>query len=128
MITITLNDNKYQLSDKLRVAFKFQEVNNHKPYMQLFDGMADMPIEKQIQLIWVAFEMANPGTASFENPSKAMQWPEFRDYCLDNINLNDIMEIIQGIIEGIMYKGLSPDEIAKKKEARKQKAAEMNEE
>ena len=57
-----------------------------------------------------------------------MQWPEFRDYCLDNINLNDIMEIIQGIIEGIMYKGLSSDEIAKKKEARKQKAAEMNEE
>ena len=42
--------------------------------------------------------------------------------------MDDIMEIIQNIIEGIMYKGLSPDEIAKKKEVRKQKAAEMNEE
>lgn len=94
--TICINDVEYPLATTLRVAFKIQGMNGHKPYTQVFQEMAEMPVEKQIDIIYAAFICANPEqTVKYDKDA-------FRDYCLDNMNLKDMMSILQSIIQGIM--------------------------
>lgn len=94
--TISINEVEYSLATTLRVAFKIQGMNEHKPYTQVFQEMAEMPVEKQIDIIYASFICANPEQATRYDKNA------FRDYCLDNMNLKDMMGILQSIIQGIM--------------------------
>lgn len=120
MAKIAINGVEYTLSDKLRVAYKLQEVNNHRPYTEIFKGLGGMPLEKQIEFVWIAFNMANPDMESISKPGTKMSQKEFQDYCLDNIGLSLIMDLIKDIMDGIMYTGLSPEEKEKKLQEQKE--------
>ncbi|WP_301003050.1 hypothetical protein [uncultured Duncaniella sp.] len=93
-----INGQEYPLAANLRVAFKMQGFNEHKAYTQVFQEMGDMPLEKQIDLIWAAFETANPEAA------KELTKLGFLNYYLDHYNLGDMMEQLQSIVAGIMGK------------------------
>lgn len=97
---------EYPLSTKLRVAFRVQQMNNHKPYSEVFAGMDSMKLEDQISILYCAFDVANPEKASQK---------EFVDYCLDNLSLDELLEYIGAVMEGLMYSNLSPEEIEAKK-------------
>lgn len=115
-MTFMYKDNQYEMAETLRVAYKIQEINGHKPYTQVFKEMGDMPVEKQIKILYAAFELANPGVASEL---------EFREYCLDNMGMEQFTDAISELIEALMYHGLSPEEIkAKKAKAEAAEAAE----
>lgn len=124
MAVIAINGKEYTLSDKLRVAYKLQEVNNHRPYTEVFKGLGEMPLEKQIEFIWIAFNLANPDAESLVTEGKKMTQKEFQDYCMDNLGLSIIMDLIQQIMDGIMYTGLSPDEKEKKRQEAEEKKKE----
>ena len=99
---MTLNGEKYQLATTLRVAFKIQGMHEHKPYAKVFQEIGDMGVEDQIGVIYASFIVANP--------DEKFKWTTqtFQDYCLDNINVKELMELLQQIIKGIM--GLDDDE------------------
>lgn len=105
---------EYEMAETLRVAYKIQELNNHKPYTQVFKEMGDMPIEKQIGILFAAFDLANPGVAS------AL---EFREYCLDTLGMDQFTTALEDLVSSLMNHGLSQEEI----EAKKAKAAESQE-
>lgn len=95
-LSITINDREYQLATTLRVAFKVQGMHGHKPYIEIFQSMSDMPVEQQIGIIWAAFEVQNPDEA------KAITQIGFQNYVLDHLILKDLMEILQSISAAMM--------------------------
>lgn len=99
--TININGEDFQLATTLRVAFKIQGQNEHKPYARIFQELTELPVEKQIDMLYASFICANP------EQTKVMTDKEFRDYCFDNMTIKDLMELLQQVIKGIM--GVSDD-------------------
>lgn len=95
---IEINGTSYELARTLRVAYNVQSCNNHKSYMEIFSSIDQMPIEKQIEILYVAFKIANPDTA------KTFTSLMFQEYCLDHYNLNQIMEFLSYVISGVLGK------------------------
>lgn len=100
---MVLDGEKYQLATTLRVAYKIQGMNEHKPYSKVFQEIADMGVEDQIGIVYAAFIVANP--------DEKFKWTEqaFRDYCLDTISVKELMELLQQVVKGIM--GVSDDDV-----------------
>lgn len=96
--SVTIDGKEYPLATTLRVAYIIQGQNNHKPYTEVFQGIDKMPVENQVDMIYAAFKCANPVIAA------EMSCNKFRDYFLDHMNLKDLMDLLQGLVEGIMGK------------------------
>ena len=94
-MTINLNGKEYPLSTKLRVAYLVQGQHNHKPYAEIFKGMGEMCVEHQIGIVFASFKCANKEDTMFDKNV-------FTEYMLDNYDLKQLMDMLQGIIEGIM--------------------------
>lgn len=84
------------LATTLRVAYQVQGQHNHKPYAEVFKGIGEMGVEQQIDILYAAFECANPILKQEITKQK------FRDYYLDNYNLKDLMSQLQEVVKGIM--------------------------
>lgn len=95
-VSTVINGNEYPLSTTLRVAYKVQGQHNHKPYTEVFKGLGDMPLEQQIDILYAAFQCANPDEAKFITQQK------FLDYYLDNYTLTTVMQQLEGVVKGIM--------------------------
>lgn len=90
---ININGQDYELTTTLRVAYNIQGMNNHKSYLDVFKEVETMPVEKQIEMIYASFKCRN---------ANVMKCQDFQDYILDNFNLKEMLEILQGIIKGIV--------------------------
>lgn len=119
MAKLKLQGEEFELCCKLRVAFLIQKANNHKPYAEVFAGISTMTLEKQIETIYIAFKEQNPEKALELSGSK------FQEVLLDESNLSYVLEALTGIIEGIMYHGMTEEEIETKK-AKDQEALEKS--
>ena len=116
MLTINLNGNEYPLACNLRVAYVLQNQHNHESYSSILSRVGEMPLEQQIDILYIAFQVANPETA------KTFTREMFRMYVLDHdeFNASVILNIIKDIISGILGKKLPdevPDETASDKNA-----------
>lgn len=105
-MTINYKGNEYQLAETLRVAYRIQSLNGHKAYTKVFQEMADMPLEKQVEILYAAFDIANPGVATKQ---------DFLDYYLDNYGMDTFMELLEQLMDAIMYHGVPEDQKAAKK-------------
>lgn len=100
---VNIMGTEYPLATTLRVAYKVQGQNSHKPYSEVFSQLDSMPIEKQVGILYAAFEVANP-TAIFEVTQQ-----KFLDWYLDNYNVSIIMAQLKEVIGGILGKDLMDD-------------------
>lgn len=91
-----INGAEYELSTKLMVAYKVQGYNNHKPYTEVFQSIGDMTIEKQIEILYAAFQVANPEVA------KEITQKVFFEYYMNNYNLKQMMSQLQDVIKGVL--------------------------
>lgn len=105
--TVTIDGTEYELSTKLRVAYKVQGQHAHKPYTEIFSDINSMTIEQQIAILYAAFEVANPEAA------KIITKQAFLDHYLDNSDVSSVMDQLQDVIGGILGKDLK-EEAAKK--------------
>ena len=94
-MTTTINGTEYNLSTTLRVAYKVQGQHNHKPYTEVFQGLGDMTLEQQINILYASFQCANPEAA------KEITSQKFLDYYLDNYNLKIVMDQLKAVIQEI---------------------------
>lgn len=101
--TVNIRGTEYELSTKLRVAYKVQGQHGHKPYSEIFQELDKMPIEKQIGILYTSFEVANPAA------SKDIPFMTFLDWYLDNYDVSTIMDQLQDIIGGILGKDLKAE-------------------
>ena len=96
MLTIQYEGKEYPLAANLRVAYEIQGRNNHKNYTSVLKDVGTMPLEKQIDIVYTAFMIANPEDA------KTITSKAFFLYYLDNYDLGTLMAHINDITEGIM--------------------------
>lgn len=101
--SVVIGGTEYALSTKLRVAYKVQGQNAHKPYTEIFQNLANMTVEKQVEILYAAFEVANPEQA------KTITFQKFLDEYLDNYDIKTIMEQLQDIIGGILGQDLKEE-------------------
>ena len=106
MLTINLNGNEYPLACNLRVAYVLQNQHNHESYSSILSRVGEMPLEQQIDVLYAAFQIANPETA------KTFTREMFRTYILDHDEFNAyvILNMIKGIVSGILGKELSNED------------------
>lgn len=107
MLTIQVGERELQLATNLRVAFKVQGQHNHKPYMEIFREMSGMKLENQIKILYAAYQV--------QNGESAMTETEFMNMMFDNFNLADLMILLGDLVNGIMYNGLTSEQIEEKK-------------
>lgn len=117
-LMVNINGTEYELSTKLRVAYKVQGQNGHKPYSEVFSQLDSMPIEKQIAILYCAFEVANPDQV------KEVTSQKFLDWYLDNYDVSTIMDQLQDVIGGILGQDLKAE--AEKKKGASEDTAEGN--
>ena len=105
-VTINYGGSTYPLATTLRVAYAIQGKFNHKPFNQIFQEIDNLGIDGQLKLLYTAFNLANPNVATEQ---------EFINYWLDHGNLSAISVTMAKLIEGITFNGMSPDEVAQRK-------------
>ena len=106
MLTINLNGNEYPLACNLRVAYVLQNQHNHESYSSILSRVGEMPLEQQIDILYIAFQVANPETA------KTFTREMFRTYILDHDEFNAyvMLDMIKSIVSGILGKELSNED------------------
>ena len=106
MLTINLNGNEYPMACNLRVAYTLQNQHNHEAYSSILSRVGDMPLEQQIDILYIAFQVANPETA------KTFTREMFRTYILDHDEFNAyvMLDMIKRIVSGILGKELSNED------------------
>ena len=97
-VILTIDGTDYKLATTLRVAYVLQGMNNHKPYLEIFQNVDKLPLEGQINFLYAAYTVACEDTP--------MTKEVFLNLCLDNLDLGAIMDNIKSIIEGITGKKL----------------------
>lgn len=102
-MVINILGSVYPMATTLRVAYKVQGQNSHKPYAEVFSSIDTMPIEGQIGILYASFEVANPDKTTEVTRQK------FLDWYLDNSNVNEIMDQLKQVIGGILGKDISDD-------------------
>ena len=105
MVTISINGNEYPLACNLRVAYTLQGEHNHEPYTKVLSRVGDMTLEQQIDILYIAFKIANPEIA------KSFTKDMFRAYVFDHdeFNATVLMQYIKKVISGILGKELPDD-------------------
>lgn len=98
-LKVIINDREFPLAATLRVAYKIQGQHGHKSYMEVFKDMENMILEHQIGMLWAAFEVANPEEA------KTITQIGFQNWCLDNMDLNDLMEKLSALSQTMLGRG-----------------------
>ena len=113
MATITINGSEYTLACNLRVAYELQGQHNHKPYSEILASVGEMPLEQQIDILYLAFKIGNPEVA------KTFTREMFRCYILDNNEFNAVVliDLIKKVIAGILGKELPESEDAVEQDA-----------
>ena len=106
MLTINLNGNEYPMACNLRVAYVLQNQHNHESYSSILSRVGEMPLEQQIDILYIAFQVANPETA------KTFTREMFRTYILDHDEFNAyvMLDMIKSIVSGILGKELSNED------------------
>ena len=99
MVTTTIDGIEYPLATTLRVAYQVQGQHNHKAYSKVFADIGDMTIEDQIGILFCAFQVGNPNVPMLKQ--------SFINYCLDNMNLKQIMDQLKAVIQELT--GFSDD-------------------
>lgn len=103
MTTININGTEYNLAGNLRVAYMLQNQHNHEAYSKILARVGEMTLEEQINVLYVAFKVANPKVAeTFTNEM-------FKQYILDHEEFNAMVLLnkIKAVISGILGKDLS---------------------
>lgn len=95
-MTININGNTFEMATTLRVAYKVQGQHNHEPYAKVFENIGNMTVEDQLGILYCSFACANP------EYSKTYSQLDFTNYCLDHMNLAEMLEKLKELIEGIM--------------------------
>lgn len=94
--TVQINGTEYTLDTTLRVAYQVQGMNNHRPYSKVFEELGDMTLEKQIEILYVAFKVANPEIA------QTFTQMMFFNYYLEHFNLKEVMAQLKAVIKGVL--------------------------
>lgn len=101
---VTLNGTEYPMAANLRVAYKLQNENNHRPYLEVLGEVGGAVLEKQLDFLYLAFQVANAGTTITKE--------QFRETLLDTYEISQLMSTLKNLVGTMLGKDL--DEVSDK--------------
>lgn len=117
MVKVKVGNKDIELADTLRVVYEIKNQTGAKNMRDAMASMSKMDFDEQMKLLYTSYKCKNRGTPDF------MSEQQFTEFLLDNLGLYAITDIVEQLVDGIMYSGLSPEEVAKKKQAEKEAEA-----
>lgn len=102
-------DKEYELSTALRVVYALREISHAKNLQDAVGSIATLDLDGQLELLYAAYK-AGEGRKNDVIPKA-----EFIDEILDNLGIYAITQAINKLADGLLYSGLSPEDVASKK-------------
>lgn len=107
MVELRIDNEKLSLATTLRVAYSLRDITGAKNLQEAIASIAHMDSEQQLELLYASYKAANK--------EAAMPKGEFIDKVLDNVGIFALADAINAIAEGLLYSGLSKEEVESKK-------------
>ena len=107
MITIQVADKEMTLSTTLRVVYALKTISGADNLQDAIASISKLDLDGQLELMYAAY------SAVRENP--AMSKGDFKDLILDEYGIFALSDVMNSVTEGLLYAGLSPEEVASKK-------------
>lgn len=111
-----IKEKEYELSTSLRVVYALRDISKAGSLQEAIGSISKLDLDGQLELLYAAYKAANRNTTCI---SKA----DFTDELLDNYGIFAITNAINELTDGLLYSGLSQEEIESKKAAVEAKAA-----
>ena len=106
-----IKDKDYELSTALRVVYALRDISHANSLQEAIGSISKLDLDGQLELLYAAYKAANSKNA--DCVSKA----DFIDEVLDNLGIFAITNAINALADGLLYSGLSEEEIESKKAA-----------
>ena len=109
-----IKDKDYELSTSLRVVYALKDIAGATSLQGAINSISKLDMDGQLELLYAAYKAANPD---------GIDKKAFIDDIIDNYGIFAMTNAINQLTDGLLYSGLSPEEIASKKSAVERKIA-----
>lgn len=109
MINLKLGERTYGLATSLRVVYALRDISHAKNLQEAIGSISKLDLDGQCDLLYAAYK-AGEGKNDVSITKEA-----FIGEVLDNLGIFAITDVINELTEGLLYSGLSPEEIEAKK-------------
>lgn len=106
-----IKDKDYELSTSLRVVYALRDISHAKNLQEAINSISGLDLDGQLELLYAAYKA---GEGKGDN---AVSKQEFINDVLDTFGIFAITNAINELADGLLYSGLTPEEIASKKMA-----------
>lgn len=103
-----VKDKEYELSTSLRVVYALRDISKAQSLQEAIGSISKLDLDGQLELLYAAYKAANRNT-------DCMCKSAFMDELIDNFGIFAITNAINELTDGLLYSGLSEEEIASKK-------------
>lgn len=108
-MVLHLNGRDYELATSLRVVYALRDITHAQSLQEAINSIQTLDLEGKLELLYAAYKAG--GGKQDESTTKQM----FIDAIVDNFGVFAIANAINELTEGLLYSGLTPEEIAAKK-------------
>lgn len=106
---LRLKGESYELSTSLRVVYALRDIAHAGSLQEAIASISKLDLDGQLDLLYASYKAANREDANLLSKSA------FVDKILDNFGIFAITNAINELTDGLLYSGLTPEEIASKK-------------
>lgn len=104
-----IKDKDYELSTSLRVVYALRDIAHAESLQEAIGSISKLDLDGQLELLYAAYKAAN------RTSSDCLSKGEFTDEVIDNFGIFAITNAINELTDGLLYSGLSQEEIESKK-------------
>lgn len=108
---LRIKDKDYELSTSLRVVYALRDISHANSLQEAIGAISKLDLDGQLELLYAAYKAANSKNTDCVSKS------DFIDEVIDNLGIFAITNAINALADGLLYSGLSPEEIESKKAA-----------
>lgn len=108
---LKLGEKTYELATTLRVVYALRDIAHANSLQGAINSISKLDLDGQLELLYAAYSAAN------SKRSDCLSKEVFIDEMLDRLGIFAITGAINKLADGLLYSGLSPEEIASKKAA-----------
>ena len=106
-----IKDRDYELSTSLRVVYALRDISHANSLQEAIGSITRLDLDGQLELLYASYKAANSKNAD------CVSKEDFTDDVLDNLGIFAITNAINNLADGLLYSGLSEEEIESKKAA-----------
>lgn len=105
---LTLNNQIYYCATTLRVVYSLKESKGLKSFQEALNTLSKLDSDEQLDLLYTAYKCD-------KRNGECLDKDTFIDLILDECGVFKLTNIVEELIDGLLYSGLSQEETQEKK-------------